>query len=396
MFRRNKHLPNKNYFSQDAVDRIFTLKRTHTSDNQFANKNVVLFLMESVSYEYINDKIMPFINSLKNQSVDFNNVYQNGHESVHGTVAVFASIPPFLDVPFYLSDFASIQFLPLGKIFKAQGYTSHFFLGAEHDHFNFIKLTKMLEIDNYYSNKGLKNKSNYDGTWGVFDHYFLEYFSKQTETIKEPFFSVFYNITTHAPFKIPEKYVNKYQKLKFTDQEKSLHYYDETIKDFFEKHQHENWFKNSIFVFTSDHTLGFNNKTPINEFKKHLHIPFFIFEPSSRKGYSIDNYGQQLDIIPSLLDYMDYSGIYYAFGSSMFDENRKNYFIAIINGIFRYETNNCIIGFDHKTDKVVFIYQKEGKEWRKTEHHHSFIQEINFVKAFVQIYYLSLNKNSMF
>ena len=395
MYKRNGQVSNENYFSNKTLDTIFTVTRRHEQKANFSRKNVVLFLMESVSYEHINERVMPFLSGIKSKSLDFTNIYQNGHESVHGTVATFASIPPFLEAPFYLSDFASIEYIPMGTIFKKQGYSTHFFLGADYDHFNFTKLTKMLHVDTYYSSKGLKNKSNYDGTWGIFDGFFLDYFSKITASIKEPFFSVFYNITTHPPFRIPNTYAKKYQPLELNHQEKSLRYFDEMLKDFFSKHKNEQWFQNSVFIFTSDHTLGVNNKTSLQEFKKNLHIPFFIFEQQKEMDQTKDNYGQQLDIIPTILDYLNYKESYYAFGSSLLQSNRRNYFITLLNGVYRYETKQCIIGFDIKSDKVVYCFTKKGGKWIKTSDYQKLYDDMQFIKAFIQRYFDVLTKNSM-
>src|SRR3990170_35005 len=131
------------------------------------------------------------------------NSFENGHESAKGVVAALASIPPFLDEPFYMSDYNSIPFNGIGTILKKEGYQTNFFLGADEDHFNFGKLCRMIGIDNYYSKEDYNHPEHDDGTWGIYDEYFFQNFAEKMSGNPTPFLSVLYNISSHPPFAIP-------------------------------------------------------------------------------------------------------------------------------------------------------------------------------------------------
>lgn len=395
-YKGNNTVEKKSYFTDNHLHAIFTLNRDFYSDNAFSRKNVVVFLMESISYEHLEDeRIMPFLSKIKEQSLDFSHVYQNGHESVHGSVAVFTSIPPIIDEPLYMSDFASIKYNAIGSIMRDKGYSNHFFLGAEYNHFNFSKLAKMLDIEHYHSGEAFFDKTNFDGTWGLYDAYFLDYFSKNLSTIKQPFFSIFYNISTHPPFVLPRNIEQKYKNLTLNEQEKCILYFDESLSNFFAQNSNAEWFNNSIFLFISDHTLILNKKRTIENFSEDIHIPFFIYDPSADVTRKIDRYGQQLDFIPTLLDYLNYSGRYQAFGKSLLQENDHNYFITMDKGVLRYQSKTCILGFDFSNDRVAYAFNKNEDNWIKIQNYDSLKFEIDFTKAFVQRYFKVLSQNSM-
>ena len=56
-----------------------------------------------------------------------------------------------------------------------QGYSTHFFYGADPDHFGFGKFCKIVGIDHHHTSRDFNDEKYYDGSWGIYDHQFLPF-----------------------------------------------------------------------------------------------------------------------------------------------------------------------------------------------------------------------------
>ncbi len=70
------------------------LEPTHFKSDK--KKNLVIFLQESLGYQFVNQKITPNLMKLKEQGVWFDQCYSNGTRSVRGIAGVTSG---FLAVP---------------------------------------------------------------------------------------------------------------------------------------------------------------------------------------------------------------------------------------------------------------------------------------------------------
>ncbi|MGN6439331.1 MAG: LTA synthase family protein [Agriterribacter sp.] len=352
------HLQKKTYFSKDTINSTFPLIKQYDHSKGFNNKNVILFILESFSERLLNSTSKrpstPFFDSLRNISTIATNCFQNGHESVKGAVSILASVPPFLDEPFFMSNYNTVRFDGIGTLLKKEGYSTNFFLGAEYDHFNFAKLCRMVGISNYYSKQEFNDKSKDDNNWGIYDEYFFDFFSKVTDTIRQPFFNVLYNISSHPPFSIPKKrhqlFANK------NPQYAAISYVDFCFKNLFNNFQSKKWFNNSIFVFISDHTIFADNE---NKYYSKLHIPFFIYDPSDTSTKKIASITQQLDVVPTILDKLNYSKPFMSFGSSIFKDGYK-FSISKKNEIYQIIDSSGVTGFNDQTDSIIYFYSNQS------------------------------------
>ncbi len=87
-------------------------------------------------------------------------------------------------------------------------------------------------------------------------------------------------VSSHAPFKIPEKYEGKFPE-GYVDMHKCVGYTDYALKEFFKKASKGSWFKNTVFVLTADHC----NQTYYDEYKKIVNrfaVPILIYSPEGK------------------------------------------------------------------------------------------------------------------
>lgn len=118
------------------------------------------------------------------------------------------------------------------------------------------KFCNMIGIDHYYGRKAFNDDRYYDGNWGIFDEPFLQFGIRKLNQKHTPFFSVFFTISSHPPFTIPEKYKEKFNYPGQSPAQHSISYVDYAFRQFFDSCKNTPWFKNTLFVFSADHWLG--------------------------------------------------------------------------------------------------------------------------------------------
>lgn len=359
VIRRQTVLEKKNYFSGPRLDSLFSIRHQYYHDSPFRKRNVVIFVLESFSKEFFRggeqQAKMPFFDSLMQHSMVFNNAYGNALESNKGLPAILASLPDVMDEPIYLSNYNNIPFKGLGHILKEEGYNTSFFMGAEYDHFGFARLCKMVGIDEYYSGDTYgKHPGQYDGTWGIYDEYFFKYFGNEISKKRQPFFSVLFNLSSHTPYKIPEATAKKINVPGQYPHQNSVTYVDYCYRQLFNQVSQQPWFNNTIFVFVADH--GYRYTIQPNEILKEIRIPLFIYDPQNPVYTPVNRVVKQLDIVPSLLDKLDYSEPFTSFGSSFYHP-APGFSVNRLNGVYQYIDSADFIGYDDREDRLVFHYR---------------------------------------
>ena len=175
----------------------------------------------------------------------------------------------------------------------------------------------------------------------------MQYFVDELDKKSQPFCVGFFSATSHHPFKIPEKYKNIYPDEDGHPIYKAIRYSDNALRQFFNKASKMDWFKNTLFVITGDHTNHSSLPQYLTEAGT-FRVPVIFYQPSDstlvgvRKGIS-----QQIDIMPSVLGYLNYDEPYISFGCDLFSTKPEETFaVNYINGIYQYFRNNYMLQFD--------------------------------------------------
>jgi phosphoglycerol transferase MdoB-like AlkP superfamily enzyme len=301
--------------------------RLSTQDNHcMSQSNVVIIVVESLSWEYLSKfggtGFTPFLDSLADRSLLFTKAYANGRESVQGIPAILASIPSWHDEAFIFSKYNTNHFNSLASLLRGEGYTSAFIHGARRGSMGFESFSRLAKFDQYHGREDYGNDNHYDGTWGIWDHHMLDYTKRLLDTIPQPFFATYFTLNPHHPFAIPEPWNSTFKVDKKHAVIRSLKYVDASLKAFFENVKASPWYENTLFVITADH-IG--PVTSIMHTKgDDYRIPLFIFHPGHPDFFGVDNkVVNQIDIMPSILDLVNYPKPFFSIGSSFFEsENR--------------------------------------------------------------------------
>jgi len=366
------------FFKKEELDGIFNpIKNTTPPGGEMRKLNVVVFLMESFSMEYVGffnkDKdggnfqgYTPFLDSLLAQSYSFQYSFANGMRSVDCMPASFAGIPRYIEpYCYYLYSNNTLQGLP--KMLKDEGYTTAFFHGAPNTTLGFKAFTNSIGFEEYYGMDEYPNKDDFDGTWAIFDEPYLQYFANKSNEIArrgKPFFLTVFTASSHEPFRIPDKYKNDFTRGDIP-MHKSISYADYSIKRYFEKVKNEPWFNNTIFVFTADH-CGVSHRSDYNNEMGRFLIPIFFYMPGKQfpeLPVKCDSTRliQQIDITPSILALLNYQKPFFSFGKNVFDNSDSfvNYVFNDRNGNSMYYLDDLMIEYHENQLCGIYEYKKD-------------------------------------
>ncbi|MBE9468271.1 MAG: sulfatase-like hydrolase/transferase [Bacteroidetes bacterium] len=361
-----KEIKQENYYSEEELNKIFNPVRQYKNNSSFRKMNVVVFILESFGKEYVgslnnNKGYTPFLDSLISKSLVFDYAFANGKKSIEAVPSVLASIPALMNNPFITSNYSSNKINSLASILNKEGYYTSFFHGGNNGTMGFDNFAMMADVQDYYGRNEYDQEGDYDGNWGIFDEPYLQYYARKLSEFQKPFFSCMFTLSSHHPYTIPKKHEGKFKKGKLIN-EQSISYADYSLKQFFETASKLPWYKNTLFVFTADHTAQAYNKVYKNKLGRYsIPIIYFCSSDTSLKGRN-HTITQQADIMPSVLDYLDYNKKFIAYGNSVFDTTADHYAVNYKNGIYQFVNDdytllhdgNKIVGlYNIKTDKLL-------------------------------------------
>lgn len=361
------------YFTDQEVERIYTpIHIDEIEENgRLGKTNVVVLILESFSKEYIgfyNHHIpgykgyTPFLDSLLTHCVTYQHSFASGRKSIDAMPSVLSSIPmlieSFIVTPYSTNDISSIA-----DCLNDEGYTTAFFHGAPNGSMGFQAYARAVGFKTYYGKEEYddqhKNHDAFDGTWAIWDEEFLQYYARVMNNMREPFMTAVFTASSHDPFRIPKRY-----KGVFPNGPHKIHqcigYTDHALRKFFAYAKRQDWYKNTLFVLTADHTnvLSFPEYT---NSKGLYEVPIAFYSPQWEQGeLRTEGAVSQTDIMPSILAYLGYKKPFFAFGEDALTQPKKHpYAVCYNDPVFQMMTDSLLLQFkDHHT-YAVYNYKQD-------------------------------------
>jgi len=361
-----KAFVHKTYFSsEEELSRIYTPVHIPDSVGLAKRENVVIIILESFSrnfvgalspqYEDPRDRCFtPFLDSLIHESLVFTNAFANGSKSIDAIPSVTASIPALV-LPYVVSERSGNTINSIASLLSVEGYQSAFFHGAPNGSMGFDAFTKIAGFQHYVGLNEYGKKDDFDGIWGVWDEPFMQFFAHGMEKMKEPFVTTLFSVSSHHPYEVPQKYKGVFPEGKIPIN-KCIGYTDYSLKKFFDTARKMPWFKNTLFVITADHAVDSGTYDYYNAVN-HFVIPILFYKSDgSLKG--VDNgLAEQIDIMPTILSYLNYPHPYMAFGHDLFNKNNKRFVINYIQDSYQFLSGDY--AFYITDDKLSAIYNRK-------------------------------------
>lgn len=391
---KKNNLKEVHFFDDKQAERIFNPIQSFSYENS-NKKNVVLLILESFGRENIQRGQTPFLDSLIQKSYFFENGFANGKLSIDAVPSTLSSVPSLMNKSFISSCYAVNNVYGLPKILKDNGYNTSFFHGAFNGSQNFDQYADVAGFDRYYGKNEYKGPESFDGKWGVFDEDFLQFFAKELTTFKQPFFTTLFTISSHAPFTIPEKYKGKFPKGS-TEIHESIAYADYALKRFFESAEKKPWFNNTIFVITSDHTSSTGEEPKYKNNVGKFRIPIMFFVPGDETMIATNEKNfQQIDILPSLVDYLQLNTKLVSYGKSY--KSNQDFVVNYLDNIYNLEMGDYYLAFDGT--KTIGLYNWKKDPLLKTNLVRKQPKTKNkmerFIKAYIQSFNHRVSKNQL-
>ena len=308
-------------------------------------KNVVVLIVESFGREYIgalnwnleNGKYRgytPNVDSLIALSTTFEYSFCNGRKSIDGMPSILSSIPMFVE-PFFLTPASMNQVSGIASMLGQKGYQTAFFHGAQRGSMGFMAFARKTGFQDYYGREDFDADSrfngdeDFDGMWAIWDEPFLQYYCTKMSEMKQPFMTAVFTASSHHPYVVPEKYKTEASR--------------------------QPWFKNTIFVMTSDHTNLSDHdyyQTDLGGFCS----PIIIYEPGSdRQPAILPKVAQQIDILPTVMGLLHYPDPYFAFGIDVLNTPADStWAVNYLNGIYQYVKHGHVLQFDGQKTRAVY------------------------------------------
>ena len=352
------------YGSPEALEAVFTpIHQADSLDGPMQRKNVVVIILESFSTAYSGyltnaqgkreECYMPFLDSLMQESMVFRYSFANGRKSIDAQPAIFCGIPS-LNESFTMSLYSNNDVCGLPRMLGEQGYSSAFYHGCPRASLTLAGFAHKAGFQQEFSRESYGNDADYDGTWGIWDEPFLQYFEDGINNLSEPFLATVFTATSHHPYVIPDECEALYQPGTMPIH-RCIRYSDNALRRFFAEARKEPWFDRTLFVITGDHT----NQTDLPEYLT-VHglfsIPIAFYAPDgSLKGLR-EGIAQQMDITPTVLSYLGYDGPFFSFGCNLLDTPAEDtYAINYQNGVYVFAQDGYQLQFDG--EKSVGLYR---------------------------------------
>ena len=323
-----------------VVDMFNEEKDSTTQILTTTRPNIVLIVFEGWSADVVGELggykgLTPNFDKICKRSISFDSCYASGSLSDQGMGAVFSAFPaqPRTSIVTQPSKYKSLP--TITKQLKNAGYTTSFLFGGELNYGNirsymyyngFDKITEGRDFDNTVKR----------GRLGVADGPSMQRNLQEISKLTPPFFAAQFTQSTHGPFDFPKEQKHFIWGDKENEYINSIYYADSCLNVFMETAKKQAWYKNTLFVFISDHS----HNTPKNygyHQMQYRRIPFVLFGDVLKQEFRGVHYKQicsQLDFATTLLAQLQLDAKSFTWSKNQFNPYIKhNAFYAFDEGL---------------------------------------------------------------
>lgn len=352
----NSSFPEPQWLDPEEAREMFDPVKLPAEDAEFRPKNVVVFILESFSASYSQfltgwqgkeyEGYMPFLDSLMQEGLVFRHSFAHDRQSICALTAIAAGLPTIVK-PYILSPYANNALNGfVTDLVEQKGYSSVFYHGCPRASLGITGVAGTLGFRGHYNMEDFNDDSQFDGLWGIWDEPFLQAFERGIEDLQEPFVASVFTASSHHPFRLPPGYEDRFPEGRIP-MHKCVKYADNSIRLFFEKARGEDWFDNTLFVFTGDHCNDADQ--PEYEFSmlgRYL-IPIVFWTPDGSLKGMREGVAMQADIQSTVMSYLGYDKPFVSFGCDLLttpDEDTFAFYDAL--GTYYYCRDGYVLSFN--------------------------------------------------
>ena len=287
------------------------LRRVTDTGKAETKHNVVLVLLESLSWQYIgalggDDALTPNLSGIIDNGVSFDRCFAVGDRTTRGFSGIVCAYPDLPGRSVTTRIETNNNFMTIGRVLENRSYQTAFIYAGQpmYDHrqsfLNSNGFNRMV-FEKEFDKKTFRTELGWCD-----DDLFTEVLSQCDSMSREgkPFLASMITLSFHRPFKIPPdgstvlKEKGKVNQ-RFADQRNAIRYTDAAIGRFMDKAKQASWFDDTLFVFVADHTGGYA-ESPINFASNR--VPFVLYNPKLVGApRRVNQVCSQMDVIPTVL-----------------------------------------------------------------------------------------------
>ncbi len=232
---------------QDSATHIFSIKKP----------NIVLVILESWTADVVEacgglPDLAPNFNQLAADGVLFTHCYASGVRSDEGMAAILSAFPAqpkttIIRMPNKYQRLSCIK----NELAEA-GYASSFLFGGQLSYGNIRSYLYFNGFDRIVEGEDF-DASIPRCKLGVADEHLFERQLEELAKERQPFFAAMFTLSSHSPYDMPMQPVVDWGG-SFNGFLNSVVYADSCLGDFMEKARNTDWYSNTVFVFTADHS----------------------------------------------------------------------------------------------------------------------------------------------
>ena len=388
------------YLGIDNPDEEFPIAREVISDRESCDYNVIVVIMESMSYSKTahggnEDNLTPFLDSMMDKSLSFNNCYTSGTHTYCGIYSTSVSYP----VVFHnqaLKRIPVLQYDGMASTLQKYGYQTAYFTTHDKEFDNVAGFHIQNGIERIISQSDYPT-SEVKTTLGVPDDFMFRFSMDIFDEMAadgRPFFAEMMTASDHGPYYVPDYFKPRSAEIK----QQIVEYADYSLRQFIELASRKPWFDNTLFVFVADHgvTMETEYAIPLSYF----HTPLAFYKPNTLQPSVNEALASQMDIFPTVMGILGKSYVNNTFGIDLLKEKRPYvYFMGddkygvldgewlLINqpleeqiGLYKYDEkdiNNYICDYPEVADEMrkygesawqVSEYQQDKKKTKFLSH----------------------------
>lgn len=307
---------NYNFYDDNKTHEFITSLK---SDNcnmpyKFSKKpNIVFILLESWSAYYVdsfsgkNMQLTPNFDRLAKEGIMYKNHYSPERRSISAIQAILLGIPPMDNIPklgFGLETIAGSGTLA-SKLYN-NGYDTVFVQSSKRNSFYLDVIAKSIGFKEYYGMEDVGEILDYPDRKASQFGWDYETYMKLAESLKnkgkdKPFFAFLFTGTTHVPYAEPNKENVKFPHNTGNENgfKNTLIYADYSLGEFIKTVEKEDYFNDTIFIFTADHVLGRFEDDVV--FPEDYHVPLLIWSPAFKNHKEITYTTNHVDMPATIL-----------------------------------------------------------------------------------------------
>ena len=379
--------PNSLYIGQQ-----YSIHRKITAPSpSLSNKNVVFILVESLSGSFLKEfankeNITPFLDSLAQKSIFFEDLYATGTRTVRGMEAVTLCIPPTPGQSIVKRP-ENQNLYTVCSVFKSRGYNCSFFYGGDgyFDNMNAYFGGNGFTIYDRGRGSLLSDKIKtvrhnipdkevtFENAWGICDE---DIYNKMLKTAdiqfaeKKPFFNFVMTTSNHRPYTYPS---GKIDIPSGTGRQGAVKYTDYALRELLRKAKTRPWYSNTVFVIIADHCASSAGRNEIDV--ANYHIPAFIVNLSGQPNQKIKKQCSQIDLFPTLFHLFRWNYESVFFGKNVLDPDfEQRAFVGTYRKLALMKKDRIMVLSDQRKQNY-YHWEKQENSLRPLAMDRSFLEE---------------------